>query len=154
MTDSFNEESEAPPVMIQWSGSVSDIPPGWALCDGNNGTPDLLNRFVKGTGSASDSPGSRGGNDSYTISTAQMASHDHGGSTSNDGTHDHAVETEERQEADWANDLDAGNKYSGITSYTTYDGNHGHTFSTYNAGSGSSVDSRPAFYEVAFIKKL
>lgn len=154
MTDNFNEESEAPPVMIQWSGSISDIPSGWALCDGNNGTPNLLNRFVKGTSSASENPGSTGGSDTYTISVAQLPSHDHNGSTSSDGDHNHAVESEERQEASWANDLDAGGPYSGITSYTTYNGNHGHTFSTYNAGSGSSVDSRPSFYEVAFIKKL
>lgn len=27
----------------------SKIPPGWAICDGSNGTPDLRNRFIKGT---------------------------------------------------------------------------------------------------------
>jgi hypothetical protein len=26
----------------------SDIPAGWAICDGNNGTPDLINHFIKG----------------------------------------------------------------------------------------------------------
>ena len=34
--------------IIMWSGSVSNIPSGWALCDGNNNTPDLRNRFVVG----------------------------------------------------------------------------------------------------------
>jgi hypothetical protein len=29
-------------------GSTSDIPPGWALCDGTNGTADLTGRFVMG----------------------------------------------------------------------------------------------------------
>ena len=33
-----------------WSGSMEDIPEGWALCDGNNGTPDLRDRFVVGAG--------------------------------------------------------------------------------------------------------
>lgn len=33
-----------------WSGSTEDIPEGWVLCDGNNGTPDLRNRFVVGAG--------------------------------------------------------------------------------------------------------
>ena len=24
-----------------WHGTVDNIPEGWAICDGNNGTPDL-----------------------------------------------------------------------------------------------------------------
>lgn len=41
-----------PPVpvgtVILWSGSVVNIPSGWALCDGSSGTPDLRNNFVVG----------------------------------------------------------------------------------------------------------
>lgn len=33
-----------------WSGAIGDIPAGWVLCDGNNSTPDLRNRFVIGAG--------------------------------------------------------------------------------------------------------
>ena len=33
-----------------WSGAVSSIPAGWALCDGGSGTPDLRGRFVAGAG--------------------------------------------------------------------------------------------------------
>jgi hypothetical protein len=33
-------------VILMWSGSIATIPTGWALCDGNNGTPNLTNRFV------------------------------------------------------------------------------------------------------------
>ena len=36
--------------IIMWSGAIADIPPGWVLCDGNNGTPDLRNRFVIAAG--------------------------------------------------------------------------------------------------------
>ena len=36
--------------IIKWSGAVADIPGGWALCDGTNGTPDLRNRFIVGAG--------------------------------------------------------------------------------------------------------
>ena len=32
--------------IIMWAGSTSDVPTGWALCDGTNGTPNLLDRFV------------------------------------------------------------------------------------------------------------
>ena len=33
--------------IIIWSGLESSIPPGWQLCNGTNGTPDLRNRFVR-----------------------------------------------------------------------------------------------------------
>lgn len=37
--------------IIMWFGLVANIPDGWALCNGTNGTPDLRNRFVIGAGS-------------------------------------------------------------------------------------------------------
>tara|TARA_R100000406_G_C3106670_1_gene123334 strand:- start:64 stop:1020 length:957 start_codon:yes stop_codon:yes gene_type:complete len=35
-------------VIVMWSGSVSSINdlPGWAICDGTSGTPDLRGRFI------------------------------------------------------------------------------------------------------------
>ena len=32
--------------IIMWSGAISAIPSGWFLCNGNNGTPNLSDRFV------------------------------------------------------------------------------------------------------------
>lgn len=37
-------------VIVIWRGAIVDIPFGWALCDGNNGTPNLQNQFVVGAG--------------------------------------------------------------------------------------------------------
>jgi len=34
-----------------WSGTVLNVPAGWTLCDGTNGTPDLRDKFVVGAGS-------------------------------------------------------------------------------------------------------
>lgn len=34
--------------IILWSGAITNVPSGWALCDGENGTPDLRDRFVIG----------------------------------------------------------------------------------------------------------
>ena len=53
-------------IMI-WSGAVSNIPTGWQLCDGTNGSPDLRDRFVAGAGN------------SYSVD-------DTGGSTTSTGT--------------------------------------------------------------------
>lgn len=48
-----------------WSGLLANIPPGWALCDGTNGTPDLRDKFVKGA-AAGQNPGGTGGNLTHT----------------------------------------------------------------------------------------
>ena len=37
-------------VIAIWSGATSAIPSGWVICDGNNSTPDLRDRFVVGAG--------------------------------------------------------------------------------------------------------
>lgn len=37
-------------VIVMWSGNISEIPAGWALCDGNGGRPDLRDRFIVGAG--------------------------------------------------------------------------------------------------------
>ena len=36
--------------IIMWSGAANAIPTGYVLCDGQNSTPDLRNRFVIGAG--------------------------------------------------------------------------------------------------------
>jgi hypothetical protein len=53
--------------IIMWSGSVNDIPAGWTLCNGTQGTPDLRDRFVVGAGK-SYNPGQAGGSTSVRLS--------------------------------------------------------------------------------------
>ena len=35
-------------TVLIWGGNLNDIPNGWALCNGLNGTPDLRGRFILG----------------------------------------------------------------------------------------------------------
>lgn len=37
-------------IVCLWSGAIVDIPAGWQLCDGTNGTPDLRDKFIIGAG--------------------------------------------------------------------------------------------------------
>ena len=37
-------------IITLWYGSTASIPNGWALCNGDNGTPDLRNKFLVGAG--------------------------------------------------------------------------------------------------------
>lgn len=64
-------------VIVMWSGTAATIPPGWALCDGANGTPDLRNRFVMG---ATDAGGTGGS------TTASWGNHTHTVDPPNTGT--------------------------------------------------------------------
>jgi len=38
-------------IICVWAGPIAEIPAGWVLCDGNNSTPDLRDRFLLGAGS-------------------------------------------------------------------------------------------------------
>ena len=65
-------------MIMMWYGSVASIPSGWVLCDGNNSTPDLRNRFVVGAGTGGNySPGDTGGANSVTLTVAQIPAHTH-----------------------------------------------------------------------------
>ena len=78
--------------IIMWSGATSAIPSGWVLCDGQNSTPDLRNKFIvgasAGTGDTSYpgiSVGATGGqadavvvSHSHTIRTGQDEDSDQG----------------------------------------------------------------------------
>lgn len=63
-------------TIVIWSGTVDDIPTGWHLCDGTNGTPDLRDKFVLGAGSSHD-VGDSGGEEAHTLSVDEMPSHSH-----------------------------------------------------------------------------
>lgn len=68
-----------------WSGTIVDIPAGWLLCDGTNGTPDLTDCFVMGAGGAY-APGDVGGTaqhnhdgtvGGHVLTEAQIPAHRH-----------------------------------------------------------------------------
>ena len=50
---------------MDWWGIVTEIPLGWALCDGTQGTPDLRDKFVYGAG-LGQAVGNVGGSDPHT----------------------------------------------------------------------------------------
>jgi len=113
--------------IIMWSGSVASIPSGWYLCDGNNSTPDLQNRFIVGAGS-SYAVGATGGADSVTLSTAQIPAHSHTGSTGSAGSHDHTYSG--------TSDTDGGHTHA-FSATTGSSGSHSHTGTTSAAGGHS-----------------
>jgi len=58
-----------------WSGSIVDIPEGWYLCDGTNGTRDLRDQFIVGAGGMFN-PHATGGSDAHGH-TVSIPAHSH-----------------------------------------------------------------------------
>lgn len=63
-------------VIVIWSGTASDIPDGWALCDGQDGRPDLRDRFVLG-GGGTHTVGETGGEEMHKLIYDELPSHAH-----------------------------------------------------------------------------
>jgi len=59
-------------LICMWSGLISNIPAGWYLCDGDNGTPNLTDKFIKATTS---DPGGTGGSSTLTHSGVSVQDH-------------------------------------------------------------------------------
>jgi len=74
--------------IIMWNGTVANTPPGWHICNGENGTPDLRNRFVIGAGDKFN-PTDSGGN--AKIKADNLPPHKHN-NTLADGGHFHDIE--------------------------------------------------------------
>ena len=149
--------------IIMWSGSVNQIPAGWALCDGrprtlpDNSTitpPDLSGRFIVGVGGDDGIGGpyalnTRGGGAWHTLSLDQLPSHDHGG-----GNHKHGLDPE-----------------SAMSGFSYGDGIYGfqvtpmnwHHAQIYISDSGNIItanggnqphENRPPYYVLAYIMRL
>ena len=62
--------------IIPWYGNLANIPDGFALCDGKNGTPDLRDRFLVGAGNTY-KLGDIGGENSVKLEATQIGNHYH-----------------------------------------------------------------------------
>lgn len=120
-------------IIVMWSGAVVDIPTGWALCNGANGTPDLRNRFVVGAGDTY-AVGATGGSNTHTLTAAEIPKHSH---RYNQNTYS-AITAQIVIGAPNAQGL-----VSGVTTSDTTD-----------TGSGSAHENRPPYYALCFIMKL
>jgi hypothetical protein len=61
-------------LIVMWSGLRANIPGGWYLCDGTNGTPDLRARFILSV-TGSEEAGGTGGSTTITHSGTAVAQH-------------------------------------------------------------------------------
>jgi microcystin-dependent protein len=147
-----------PGVISMWSGTTP--PPGWALCDGTGGRPDLRERFIVGAGGdntsvagAAYANGATGGVNTVTLTAAQIPAHSH--TMQSAGDHSHYVKEVNRgDEGSSGVDQSVGSyDEGGAEKYTSTAGAHTHTINN-NTGGGGAHENRPPYYALAFIIKL
>jgi hypothetical protein len=164
--------------ILLWSGSIASIPSGWNLCNGTNGTPNLIDRFVVAAGSAYPVGAAGGSADAIVVSHNHTASsggqsvdHSHSGTTSGmnrSNPHSHtgplysefgssavvADGGEDRPEprSYTTNTADINHEHTFTTGGVSVDHNHGITVNT--TGSSGTNANMPPYYALAYIMKL
>uniref|UniRef100_A0A6C0I5R1 Phage tail collar domain-containing protein n=1 Tax=viral metagenome TaxID=1070528 RepID=A0A6C0I5R1_9ZZZZ len=125
-------------IIVAWSGEITKIPDGWALCDDKTtGVPDLRGRFILGantatnnnTGYSKNEMNATGGSETHTLTVEEIPSHDHGfsaggGTGGNNGPRD------------------------------GYGGTNGFYQVTFKTGGGKPHNNMPPYYALAYIMKL
>jgi len=74
-----------------WSGSEANIPTGWVICDGTNGTPNLGNKYILGAGISFNVGQSRDAN-TAPYGVPNIPKHTHATFKSQKGDHNHNME--------------------------------------------------------------
>lgn len=158
--------------IISFYGREEDVPTGWHICDGTNGTPDLRDRFILGAGNnykANDTGGSK----DNTISIPQLPKHDHevnGSTKPNDGAigkftamvrpdypgkyrDGYGIVTAESRSDSKVKSGDHDTDW--LTNYSINIA-HYHKFSTKTnlVGNGEPVNNMPPYYALFFIMKI
>ena len=130
-------------LISMWSGSI--VPEGWFLCNGENGTPDLRNRFIVGAGAEYDI-GATGGEKTHTLSTSEMPSHKH---TINVNTEPGSTYDDEGN--DYLSVIDSNSGSTRLAGLKYKDGEI--SLNTTTTGNGQAHENRPPYYALAYIMK-
>jgi len=142
-------------VIVMWAGLIVNIPTGWALCNGQGGTPDLRDRFIKGTGA---DPGTTGGAATHTHTAhADVVNHTH---PVTDPGHAHG-ELRFPTTTGGSSGFTADTSMSGTpTAVTQATASAASGVTTSNPAGGvaslthDSPNSEPPYYALAYIQKL
>ena len=147
-------------VIVMWSGSIAAIPSGWYLCDGNNSTPNLQDKFIVGAGSSYAVAGTGGSKDAVVVSHSHSASTGSASLTgsitgisqsfaSGGGTASGVFTKTTGNTVNLTpttNDADDG---GGVT----FNGSHSHSVSVSSAGVSGTNANLPPYYALAYIMK-
>lgn len=123
---------DAMPVgsIVMFNGKAEEIPSGWAICDGTNGTPNLIDRFIL----ASTYAGGTGGKSQVTLTVSQLPPHKHRLKKCWYGKSDNA---DDRQVVRWDDSVSTNDQIL-----------------TEETGLGLPIDIMPPYYRLIYIMKV
>ena len=131
-------------AIVKWSGTIANIPLGYVLCDGNNGTPNMLDYFVKGATNSGELENTGGSS----VHNHTASSHNH---TQNSHTHTITMGYSGEQNIAYlgsARSLIGQHIHSDFTSNAATATNQATTITISNC---SSQANYPPYYKVAYI---
>jgi hypothetical protein len=138
-------------AIMLWSGSIESIPTGWYLCDGNNSTPDLTDKFIVGAGSAY-AVGETGGS-----ANAIVVSHTHTATSTSTVTDPGHVHTDTGAYQVWGSTSGPDSNQAWSGTHSTSSATTGITVATSTslstAGSDGTDANLPPYYALAYIMK-
>ena len=156
--------------IIMYSGLQADIPANWAICDGNNGTPNLVNKFVVAAASfdvgtsewrtsVDGTSKESGGAATKTLGTNELPAHTHekGTLAVTGGDHNHTYDRSNVTTV--ASGGSANTRNQGVTETNTGDsgdltltvsGSTGNQSGT----TGEAFDILPPYYAIAYIMRV
>lgn len=116
--------------------------------------PDLRGRVPVGrNGGTFGTLGATGGAETHTLTSGEMPSHTHTGTTSTTGAHSHQVYGKTYVNTLSWNELVSGRGSVSGSSATSTDGNHNHTFTTDASGGGQAHNNLQPYQVVNYIIK-
>jgi microcystin-dependent protein len=136
-------------LIVEFYGTEENIPDGWALCDGTNGTPDLSDEFIVCAGDLYNVGATGGSADSV------LLAHNHTLEISSGGAHSHAVPRGTTSQQSPYNRILQLENLTGFTSATSsQNGSHSHTASASTDGEIATNKNLPPYLSLYYIIKL
>jgi microcystin-dependent protein len=149
-----------PYMIVMYKGDAGAVPAGWAICNGQNGTPDLRDKFVACAGSKKALNSTGGGKNILTAANLPPHNHLISGKTRSKGNHYHKLNCDKDDGGNPNKDFamgDDNNEGGNLRNCETKSaGNHEHSinFRSQNTGNGTAFNAEPPYYALSFIMKL
>ncbi|MDC9722351.1 MAG: hypothetical protein PSN34_06210 [Urechidicola sp.] len=144
-------------VILPYVGVIANIPSGFQLCDGTNGTPDMTGAFMVGYDPADvdyDAIGKQGGAKEIAITEAQMPQHNHDGNVVVPG-HKHSMPATVYSKVGASGDdntfSNSNNTGAVDVTETSMSPDQSVNIVTANKGSSEAHENRPPYFTTAYM---